>query len=105
MANYNQFCDNQDNLVTTFLKEVVTLKNVGISRFSRFVTTKTTSLRDTCVHMRTCAHVREYVVTYVTSCFLIKKSDSYVVTTCFYLVVLGCLGCHRGFFHGGGYES
>lgn len=97
MANYNQFCDNQDNLVTTYLKEVVTLKRVGISRFTRFVTTKTSSLRDTCAHMRTYAHVREYVVTYVTSCFLIKKSDSYVVTTCFYLVVMGCLGCHKGF--------
>ena len=101
MANNNQFCDNQDNLVTTFFCEVVTLLCVGVRCFRQFVTTKTTSLRDTCVRMRTCAHVREYVVTYVTSCFLIKNSISYVVTTCFFKVVIGCLGCHKGCFSWG----
>lgn len=97
LAHINQFCDNRDNLVTTFFCEVVTLKLRAISSVKRFVTTVTTSTRDTCAHMRTHTCARDYVVTYVTSCFLIKKSDSYVVTTAFYSVVFGCLGCHKAF--------
>lgn len=58
LADNNQLCDNQDNLVTTFFYEVVTAVDIAVSTFAGFVTTKTTSLRDGRTHIRarTCAH-------------------------------------------------
>lgn len=105
LAVFAQKCDNRDNLVTTFLGEVVTGLGVAVSGFARKCDNVTTSLRDTHMHTRARAHVRAQMdVTDVTSIKNNQITKTYLVTTsCFW-------GCHRlsrlshrFFFQSGGF--
>lgn len=90
LADNNQFCDNQDNLVTTFLREDVTAGSLALSSFTRFVTTVTTSTRDTRAgtHTYTRTHVGMDVTTSHDVIYN-HKTNTYICDNLF------LLGCHR----------
>lgn len=110
MAVFSQKCDNGDNLVTTFLGEVVTGLSVAVSGFARKCDNVTTSLRDTHMHTHMHTHARAHVraqmdVTDVTHIKNNQITKTYPVTTCCFW------GCHRlsrlsqrFFFQSGGHE-